>query len=61
MQNKETFTKEEVCEMLREMQLETVRCQGFIIGHVTQLWVVREMLGKRIEELGEKGIDIVIK
>lgn len=61
MQNKETFTKEEVCEMLREMQLETVRCQGFIVGHVTQLWVIREMLGKRIEELGEKGIDIVIK
>ena len=61
MQNKEIFTKEEVCEMLRKMQMETVRCQGFIIGHVTQLWVIREMLGKRIEELGEKGIDIVIK
>jgi len=61
MQNKAIFTKEEVCEMLREMQMETVRCQGFIIGHVTQLWVIREMLGKRIEELGEKGIDIVIK
>ena len=61
MQNKEIFTKEEVFEMLREMQMETVRCQGFIIGHVTQLWVIREMLGKRIEELGEKGIDIVIK
>ena len=61
MQNKEIFTKEEVCEMLRKMQMETVRCQGFIIGHVTQLWVIREMLGKRIEELGEKGIDIAIK
>lgn len=61
MQNKEIFTKEEVCEMLRDMQMETVRCQGFIIGHVTQLWVIREMLGKRIEEFGEKGIDIVIK
>jgi len=61
MQNKEIFTKEEVCEMLREMQMETVRCRGFIIGHVTQLWVIREMLGKHIEELGEKGIDIVIR
>ena len=61
MQNKAIFTKEEVCEMLREMQMETVRCQGFIIGHVTQLWVIREMLGKRLEKLGEKGIDIVIK
>lgn len=61
MQNKEVFTKEEVCELLREMQMETVKCQGFIIGHVTQLWVVRDLLGKRIEELGEKGIDIVIK
>ena len=61
MRNKDIFTKEEVCEMLREMQMETVKCQGFIIGHVTQLWVIREMLGKRIEELGEMGIDIVIK
>ena len=61
MQNKEVFTKEEVCELLREMQMETVKCQRFIIGHVTQLWVVRDLLGKRIEELGEKGIDIVIK
>lgn len=61
MQKKEIFTKEEVCAMLREMQMETVKCQGFVIGHVTQLWVIREMLGKRIGELGEKGIDIVIK
>jgi len=61
MQNKEIFSREEVCEMLREMQMETVKCQSFIIGHVTQLWVIREMLGKRIEELGEMGIDIVIK
>lgn len=61
MNEKKTFTKEEVCEMLREMQRETVKCQGFVVGHVTQLWVIRNMLGKRIEELGEKGIDIEIK
>lgn len=49
---KETFTKDEVIEMLRQMQQETAECCGFIVGTVTQAWVIKDMLGKRIEELG---------
>lgn len=59
--NKETFTREEVIEMLKEMQMETAKCQGFIVGTVTQLWVVQDMLGKRIEVLGGKGVKVNIK
>lgn len=58
MKNKETFTREEVIEMLKEMQVEAAQCKGFVVGHVTNLWVVREMLGKRIEELGGESIKI---
>jgi len=61
MEKKETFTREEVIEMLKEMQTETAKCQGFIIGHVSQLWVIRDMLGKRIEGLGGEGIQITVK
>lgn len=55
---KKMFTKEEVVHMLQEMQKETAKCQGFFAGHVTQLWVIKDMLGKRIEMLGGKSIDI---
>ena len=61
MNKKETYTKEEVIEMLKEMQMETAKCQGFFAGHVTQLWVIKTMLGKRIEELSGESIEIVIK
>lgn len=60
MNKEKVFTKEEVVEMLQEMQKETIKCRGFFVGHVTQLWVIREMLGKRIESLGGKSIDISI-
>ena len=33
---------------------------GFFAGHVAQLWVIRTMLGKRIEELGGEGIQVSI-
>lgn len=55
------FTKEEVVERLQEMQKETAKCQVFFAGHVTQLWVIKDMLGKRIEMLGGKSIDIKIE
>lgn len=58
MNEKKVFTKEEVVEMLQEMQKEAAKCVGFFAGHVTQLWVIRDMLGKRIETLGGKSIDI---
>ena len=60
MKKKETYTREEVIEMLKQMQTETVKCQGFFAGHVTQLWVIKSMLGKRIEELGGESIQIKI-
>lgn len=56
--NEEMMTKEQVIELLRNMQEETCRTQGFFAGHVTQLWVVRDLLGKKIEELGGKSIEI---
>lgn len=45
---------ETVIEMLKEMQLETAKCQGFFAGHVTQAWVISNMLGAKIKELGGK-------
>jgi len=61
MEKKETYTREEVIEMLKEMQTDAAKCQGFVVGHITQLWVIRDMLGKRIEGLGGEGIQITIK
>ena len=60
MQKKDTYTREEVNEMLTEMQKETAHTNGFFAGHVTQLWVIRTMLGKRITELGGEGIQVTI-
>ena len=42
----------EVINMLKEMQIEAAKCQGFFAGHVTQLWVIEDLLGKKITELG---------
>jgi len=61
MAKKEIYTREEVIEMLREMQMQTAECQGFVVGHVTQIWVIKTMLGKKIEELGGKSIKVTIK
>lgn len=58
MEVKDTYTKEEVIEMLREMQLETAHCVGFIAGHVSQLWVIKELLGTKIEKLGGESITV---
>lgn len=56
MKNEENIKKEDVIKMLKEMQVEAVKCKGFVIGHVTQLWVVKDLLGKKIEELGGKPL-----
>lgn len=45
---------QEIIEMLKEMQIQTAKCNGFVVGHVTQAWVIRDLLGKKIEELGGK-------
>ena len=52
MVKKDTYTREEVIEMLKKMQMEAFKCVGFIAGMVTQAWVIKDMLGKRIAELG---------
>lgn len=49
----------EIIEMLKEMQIETAKCHGLIAGHVAQAWVIENLLGKRIKELG--GEPYVIK
>lgn len=58
MIKKDTYTIEEVIEMLKEMQMETFKCVGFIVGMVTQGWVIKDMLGKRIEELGGESMNV---
>jgi len=45
---------QEIIEMLKEMQIQTAKCNGFFAGHVTQAWVIKDLLGKKIEELGGK-------
>lgn len=45
---------QEIIEMLKEMQIETAKCIGFVTGHVAQAWVIKDLLGKKIEELGGK-------
>lgn len=45
---------EEVVDMLKAMQIETAKCNGFFAGHVTQAWVISNMLGTKIKDLGGK-------
>ena len=37
MKNKETYTKDEVIEMLQGMQQNAITTQGFIVGHLATL------------------------
>lgn len=37
MENKETYTKGEVIEMLQGMQQKSLQTQGFIVGHLPTL------------------------
>lgn len=53
---KNVFTREEVIEMLEQMQIEAANCVGFIVGTVTQAWVIKDLLGKKIEELGGEEV-----
>ena len=49
------MTNPEVINMLKEMQEETAHAMGFFIGHVTNAWVINELLGSKITEL-EEGV-----
>ncbi len=55
---KETYTREEVIEMLKEMQIKAAKTQGFIVGNIPTLFVVKTLLGEKIEELGGEGVEI---
>lgn len=61
MENKEMYTKEEVIALLQEMQEEALHTQGFVIGHVTQIWVVSDLIGKRIKNLGGNEVPYMVK
>lgn len=56
MKKKEIYTRKEVCKMLKDMQIEVLKCNGFFAGHITQAWAVDCMLGERIEALGGCGV-----
>ena len=56
MANKEIYTREEVINILQDMQKETCSCVGFIAGMVSQLWVVKDLIGKRLEDMGSESI-----
>lgn len=53
--NKEMYTKQEVVEMLKDMQRETGECVGFFVGQVSQLWVIKDLIEKRLNDMGETG------
>ncbi len=57
--SEDMMTKEEVVEMLREMQQKVGKCRGFIAGQVSQAWVVKDLLGEKIKELG--GGDTILE
>ena len=61
MENKETYTKGEVIEMLQGMQQKSLQTQGFIVGHLSTLWVVRDLIGQQIQEIGGKEINYTVK
>ena len=61
MENKEIYTREEVINALHDMQKEACNCVGFIAGTVSQLWVVKDLIGKRLEDMGSESIPYEIK
>lgn len=56
--NTDIISKVEVIQMLRQMQIESAKCCGFFVGHVIQLWVIKDLLGDRIHELGGKAYTV---
>ena len=56
--NADMISKAEVIRMLRQMQLRSAKCRGFYTGHVTQIWVIKSLLGDKIHELGGKAYTV---
>lgn len=57
--DEEYIRKSDVIAMLKEMQIDAAKCNGFIAGMVAQAWVIRDLLGEKIKDLG--GTPYVIK
>ena len=53
MENKEMYTKQ-----LKDMQRETGECVGFFVGQVSQLWVIKDLIEKRLNDMGETGVEV---
>lgn len=53
---KEMYTREEVCKMLKDMQIKVLKCQGFFAGHISKVWVVDHLLGEKLEAMGGCGV-----
>lgn len=53
----EIFTREEVVRMLQGMQQEALDVNGFIVGHVSQYWVVKVLIGEKILSLGGTEVE----
>lgn len=51
-------SKQEVVEMLKDMQRETGECVGFFVGQVSQLWVIKDLIEKRLNDMGETGVEV---
>lgn len=56
--NTDIISKAEVIRILRQMQLRSAKCRGFYAGHVTQIWVIKSLLGDKIHELGGKAYTV---
>lgn len=50
--------EQEVVEMLKDMQRETGECVGFFVGQVSQLWVIKDLIEKRLNDMGETGVEV---
>lgn len=61
MKNKEMYSRNEVIEMLQDMQKQSLNTQGFYVGHLTTLWVVRDLIGQKIKEIGGDEIPYTVK
>lgn len=61
MKNKEVYSRNEVIEMLQDMQRESIETQGFVIGHLSKLWVVRDLIGQKIKEMGGDEVPYTVE
>ena len=34
------------------------KCVGFFVGQVSQLWVIKDLIEKRLNDMGETGVEV---